>query len=171
MDSAASKKLALGFVAGAIATVTAHEIIDYILHAAGIFPRVPWSMTPAGVTGVPQIVSDIFWGGLWGVLFALISDKIPGENLTVKGLIFGIAGPAILGVFILLPLITGRFPLFFGGDVKLLGSVLLILAGFRRGDGLALWVPVEQNGHGLGRPFPDPRKGARGLPSLDQGIR
>ena len=46
MDSAASKKLALGFVAGAIATVTAHEIIDYILHAAGIFPRVPWSMTP-----------------------------------------------------------------------------------------------------------------------------
>ena len=45
-----------------------------------------------GVTGVPQIVSDIFWGGLWGVLFALISDKVPGENLTVKGLIFGIAG-------------------------------------------------------------------------------
>jgi hypothetical protein len=130
MDNALLKRLALGFVAGAIAVVTAHEIIDFILHAAGVFPRVPWSMTPAAVTGVPQIVSDMFWGGLWGVLFALISDRVPGENLTVKGLIFGIAGPAILGVFILVPLITGRFPLFFGGDVKLLGSVLLILAGF-----------------------------------------
>ena len=60
----------------------------------------------------------------------LISDKIPGGNLTVKGLIFGILGPAILGVFILVPLITGRFPLFFDFDLQLLGSVLLILAGF-----------------------------------------
>ena len=48
----------------------------------------------------------------------------------MKGLVFGIIGPAILGVFILVPLITGRFPLFFGFDPELLGSVLLILAGF-----------------------------------------
>lgn len=48
----------------------------------------------------------------------------------MKGLIFGILGPAILGVFILVPLITGRFPLFFGVDPQLLGSVVLILAGF-----------------------------------------
>jgi hypothetical protein len=45
-------------------------------------------------------------------------------------LIFGIIGPAILGVFILVPLFTGRFPLFFGFDPKMVGSVLLILAGF-----------------------------------------
>jgi hypothetical protein len=47
-----------------------------------------------------------------------------------KGLICGILGPAILGVFILVPLITGPFPLFFGFDPQLLGSVFLILAGF-----------------------------------------
>jgi hypothetical protein len=130
MESALLKKLAFGFVAGAIAVVTVHEIIDFILHATVGFPRVPWSMEPAATTGVPQIVSDVFWGGLWGILFALISDKIPGGSLTVKGLIFGIVGPAILGVFILVPLITGRFPLFFGFDLKLLACVLLILAGF-----------------------------------------
>ena len=130
MDSTMLRKLGIGFVAGAIAVVTVHEIIDYILHVAAGFPRVPWSMQPAAVTGVPQIVSDVFWGGLWGILFALVSDKLPGDNPTVKGLIFGIIGPAILGVFILVPLITGRFPLFFGFDLKLLGCVLLILAGF-----------------------------------------
>ncbi len=130
MESISLKNLVFGFIAGAIAVVTAHEIIDYILYSAGVFPRVPWSMEPVAGTGVPQIVSDMLWGGLWGVLFALICDKIPGGNLTVKGLIFGIVGPAILGVFILVPLITGRFPLFFDGDPKLLGSVLLILAGF-----------------------------------------
>jgi len=124
------KSLVFGFVAGAIAVVTAHEVINFILLKAGLFPRVPWSMEPAAMTGVPQIVSDMFWGGVWGILFVLFYGVIPGGNSTVKGLVFGIIGPAILGVFILVPLITGRFPLFFGFDVTLLGSVLLILAGF-----------------------------------------
>jgi len=124
------KSLVLGFIAGAIAVATAHEIIDFILLKAGIFPRVPWSMEPSAVTGVPQIISDMFWGGVWGILFVLLYGVIPGGGPTVKGLIFGIIGPAILGVFILVPLITGRFPLFFGFDPALVGSVLLILAGF-----------------------------------------
>jgi len=130
MDSVSFKHLLIGFVAGAIAVVTAHEIIDWVLLKAGLFPRVPWSMQPAAVTGVPQIVSDMFWGGLWGVLFALVQDRAPGGSLWLKGLIFGLIGPALIGVFILLPLITGRFPLFFGGDLKPIISVLLILAGF-----------------------------------------
>ena len=130
MDDVSMKSLALGFFAGAIAVVTAHEIIDFILLQAGMFPRVPWSMEPAAMTGVPQIVSDMFWGGVWGILFVLLYGFIPGGGPTVKGLIFGILGPAILGVFILVPLITGSFPLFFAFDPKPIVSVLLILAGF-----------------------------------------
>lgn len=124
------KNLLMGFLAAAIATITVHELINFVLLQAGLFPRAPWSMSPAAVTGVPQVLSDTFWGGLWGMLFALIQGSIPGGNLTVKGLIFGVVGPALIGVFILLPLITGRFPLFFGGDPKLIVSVLLILGGF-----------------------------------------
>ncbi len=63
-------------------------------------------------------------------MFTLARAWVPGPNLAIEGLIFGVLGPALLGVFILVPLITGRFPLFFGGDPALLGSVLLILAGF-----------------------------------------
>ena len=124
------KNLIFGFIAGAIATVTVHEIINYVLLQAGIFPRVPWSMTPVAATGVPQIISDMFWGGLWGSLFAAIWTSVPGGNLPIKGLIFGLIGPALIGVFILVPLLTGRIPLFLGGDPKLIGSVLLILGGF-----------------------------------------
>ncbi len=130
MDAITFKSLALGFVAGAIAVVTVHEFINFILLQAGVFPRVPWSMNPSAVTGVPQIVSDMFWGGVWGIIFVLLYSYIPGGGPTLKGLIFGIVGPAIIGVFILVPLITGRFPLFFDFDPKLIGSVLLILAGF-----------------------------------------
>lgn len=135
MTDLSLKTLLMGFIAGAIAVVTVHEIIDFLLLKAGLFQRVPWSMQPSAVTGVPQIVSDMFWGGLWGVLFALIQGSIPGDSLLVKGLIFGIVGPALIGVFILVPLITGRFPLFFGGDPKPIISVLLILAGFGAGMG------------------------------------
>ncbi|HIE68763.1 MAG TPA: hypothetical protein EYP98_00625 [Planctomycetes bacterium] len=124
------KSMVLGFIAAAIAVVTVHELISYILLQAGMFPREPWSMNPAAVTGVPQIISDMFWGGVWGILFALIYPFIPTNSPTLKGLIFGIVAPAIMGVLIALPLLTGRFPLFFGFDAKLVGSVLLILAGF-----------------------------------------
>jgi hypothetical protein len=130
LDAISPKSLLFGFIAGAIAVATAHEIINFILLKAGLFPRQPWSLQPSAVTGVPQIVSDMFWGGVWGILFVLLYSFIPGEGPTIKGLIFGIVGPAILGVFILVPLVTGRFPLFFGFDPKMLGSVLLILAGF-----------------------------------------
>ncbi len=135
MNESSVKSLVFGFIAGAIAVVTVHELINYILLQAGLFPRVPWSMTPSAVTGVPQIFSDMFWGGVWGIVFVLLYGVIPGGGPTVKGLIFGIVGPAILGVFILVPLITGRFPIFFGFDPKLIGSVLLILAGFGAGMG------------------------------------
>jgi hypothetical protein len=147
MKDVSVKNLILGFVAGAIAVVTVHEIVNFVLLQAGVFPRVPWSMEPAAMTGLPQIVSDAFWGGLWGVLFALIVDSIPGGSFTIKGLIFGIVGPAIIGVFILVPLITGRFPLFFGGDPKLIGSVLLILAAFGAGMGWLYGLFTSRTAH------------------------
>ena len=129
------KSMVLGFIAAAVAVLTVHELISYILLQAGIFPREPWSMKPAAVTGLPQIISDMFLGGFWGVLFALIYPFIPGGSPTLKGLIFGIVAPAILGVLIAIPLLTGRFPLFFGFDAKMIGSVLLILAGCGAGMG------------------------------------
>jgi hypothetical protein len=130
MDTISLEALLFGFVAGAIAVVTVHEIISFILLRAGLFSRQPWNMQRSAVTGVPQIVSDMFWGGVWGIVFALLYAFIPGTDPAIKGLIFGILGPAVIGVFILVPLITGRFPLFFGFDLKKIVSVLLILGGF-----------------------------------------
>lgn len=135
MPDLSLKHILFGFLAGVIATVTIHELIKLALFNAGIFPRSPWSMNPAAMTGLPQIASDAFWGGLWGALFAVVFDYVPGAGATSKGLVFGILGPALLGVFLLVPLITGRFPVFFGGDPKMIGSVLLILAGFGAATG------------------------------------
>ena len=135
MTNVSLRNLICGFIVGAIAVMTVHEVVNFLLLELGLFPRIPWSMEPAAMTGLPQFLSDAFWGGLWGVLFALSVSCIPGRSATVRGLVFGIVGPAVIGVFILVPLITGRFPLFFGGDPKLIVSVLLILGAFGAGMG------------------------------------
>ena len=126
------KAILLGFLAGAIATLTVHEIISWIF-TTGIWTgwgRHSWNMAPAAMTGVPQIVSDTFWGGAWGALFPVIFGMYPKGPLTLKGMLFGIIGPALIGVFIAMPMITQRWPLFFDGNSSIVIPVLCILAGF-----------------------------------------
>ena len=65
-------------------------------------------MTPAiPPWGVPRLVNNIFWGGLWGALFALIYEWIPGGMSWLKGLIFGLL-IVVVSNWILLPLIKGQ---------------------------------------------------------------
>lgn len=135
MEGTSFKAIVLGFIAGAIATATVHEAINWVLLQQGIFPRIPWDMEPI-TTGplaeyqIPKLVSAMFWGGVWGSVFAIILGNAPTGSMTLKGILLGIIGPAVIGVFVLVPLITGRFPLFFDGDPNMIGSVLLILAGY-----------------------------------------
>jgi energy-converting hydrogenase Eha subunit A len=127
------KAIVLGFIAGAIATLTVHEIISAIFHNPNVWtgwPRQSWNLEPAEMTGVPQIISDMFWGGLWGALFGLILGSRPQGSMTVRGAILGIVGPALIGVFLAVPLLTQKFPVFFDGDPSKIIPVLVILAGF-----------------------------------------
>ena len=124
------KSIVLGFIAGAVATVTIHEIISqlFAMYWTG-WGRVSWNMAPNDM-GVPQILSDIFWGGLWGSVFGLILGVHPRGMMTIRGAILGIIGPALIGVFLAVPLLTHKFEPFFGGDASKIIPVLCILAGF-----------------------------------------
>jgi hypothetical protein len=130
------KAIVLGFIAGAIATVTIHEVISWLfLNYWTGWDRPSWNMEPVSNSlypdlVMPQIASDAFWGGLWGSLFGLILGARPEGMMTIRGAILGIFLPALIGVFIAIPFLTGRFPPFFGGDVSKLIPVLVILAGW-----------------------------------------
>lgn len=128
--------LAFGFLAAAVAVVTAHEGIVLILNKAGLLPKAPWSLEPIGPWKVPTIVNSIFWGGLWGVVYAAVHHRIPGDQTAIKGAIFGLL-IALVSNFTLLPLIK-RKPLFMGGNLKLIACVLVILAGFGAATALIL---------------------------------
>lgn len=134
----AIKGIVLGFIAGALATLTVHELISWIFTIPSLWTgwdRVSWDLTPVGnpflpdVT-VPKIVSATFWGGLWGSLFGLILGPRPQGSTTMAGVILGIIGPALTGIFLAVPYLTGRFEPFFGGDSGKIVPVLVVLAAW-----------------------------------------
>lgn len=147
MQDAISRNPLLGFVAAAIAVVTAHQAIVYALAlpSVGLLPPTTqaWSTRPYGPFSVPTIANSIFWGGLWGALFGLIWDKLPGGAMWLKGLIFGLI-ITVISNWTLLPLIrralgvtnAAQIALFSGGDPKRMLAVALILGGFGAMTGL-----------------------------------
>ena len=136
------ERTVFGFIAGAISVLVAHEGIIYVLNAAGYIATQGWSMTPAiPPWGVPRLVNNVFWGGLWGVLFAWLKDRIPGRMAWLKGLIFGL-GIVLVSNWILLPLIKGQIfgqpnqVLFGGWNLQRMLIVLIILGAFGTGLGI-----------------------------------
>ena len=103
---------------------------------AGLISVKPWSFDPVGPFAIPSIVNGMFWAGLWGILFALIWPRIPGNSMPVKGAIFGLLGPILAGRWLLVPLIKGE-PLFAGWNLSTMAAHILI--GLAFGAGLA-WI-------------------------------
>ena len=149
MTSTLPKALAMGFVAGALAVPLFHQGMVLMLHLAGQIPSFPWSMRPVPPYGVPTLANQMFWGGLWGALFAVVADAIPGRRLWLKGVIFGLLGPWLLGNGVLVPLIKGG-PLLFGFAVPrmLIGAAI----GAAFGLGLALIYGLLRSRR-IGRPM------------------
>lgn len=131
----------LGFIAAALSVVAVHQVIVMILHQLGLLPVQPWSMTPIGPWGVPTLVNQMFWGGLWGIVYALTQYRLPGREAWIKGVVFGLI-VAVVGNFILVPLFKSQAP-FMGGDLKKMTLVLLIHIGF--GIGTALIYRLLKN--------------------------
>lgn len=99
------RRMALGFIAGFIAVPTFHQVALGVLHLAGITPSAPWPMAPVPPFGVPAILSASFWGGVWGIVLALV---LPARAPTVRWLLtatlFGAVAPTLVAWFVVLPL-------------------------------------------------------------------
>jgi len=101
-----------GFLAGALGVIVFHQLAIW-----GWAGRTPWSnWAPVPPWGVPTLVSQTFWGGLWGVLLAVVSAAAPRlfPRRPLGGLLFYVAA---LAFGALLPTLAGWYlvPLFKGG--------------------------------------------------------
>lgn len=124
-----------GFAAAAIAVVIFHQGMWEILHLAGKMPP-PFPMAPTPPFGVPQIVSLMFWGGIWGGLFGLALPRLPGMPLVLAGFLCGMVA-TLFALFVVFPL--KGLPL--GNGFTPWGLLIPVLINGAWGIGLGLILP------------------------------
>jgi hypothetical protein len=130
----------LGFAAGVLSVLVFHQGTAWLLHMAGQVPNPPYGTRPIPPFGVPQIVNQCFWGGLWGIVIAVLLRRF-----RVPDLLFGfLFGAVALGLtnWVVLPAIKGG-AFFAGGDLRRMAITVAIVGPF--GWGVALLLRVLRN--------------------------
>jgi hypothetical protein len=108
-----ARTLILGFVAGAISVLVFHQGMIFLLYMMKQTPNFPWNVTAMKTgMGLPILINQMFWGGLWGVGFAAIGHLIPVTHNILRGAVYGLLGPFLLGGGVLVPLLKQTGPYF-----------------------------------------------------------
>ena len=139
MSSSLTKILA-GFLAGALAILIFHQGMYAVMQMLQLpLQGKPWSTAPdAAAFGMPRLLNQMFWGGLWGILFAHLIHMLPGHMNWLKGFVFGMVFPMLLGSWLIVAAIKGQ-PLFSGAFAKGGFNILALRNGFLL-NGLAFGV-------------------------------
>jgi len=138
---AISARLALGFGAAALSHVIFQGALGAALHAANLVPELVWSLEPVPPFGVPATVNNMFWDGLWGMLYALLEPRLTARlGRLPGGLLLGLAS-LLTFWFVVLPLKgAGVGGGFHGAEVAIdvafdltfgIGTAILFWAGSR----------------------------------------
>jgi hypothetical protein len=153
-------KIVAGFLAGALAVLIFHQGMYLIMQSYLGFQLqgAPWR-TNATVLwpelfralkmtapSVPQILHQMIWGGLFGILFAFVIDSMPGGAAIIKGFVFGMIFPMLLGSWLIVAWVKSR-PLMAGAFAKGGFNVMALRNGFLLngvafGLGLGLLYPM-----------------------------
>jgi hypothetical protein len=137
MRTNSSAQLLFGFIAGFLATLIFHQLALALLWSIGVAPSSPFSMAATQPFGVPAVLSLSLWGGVWGILFALIHGRFPGRGgYWVAAFLFGAILPSLIALMVVLPL-KGQ-PMGGGWHPPLLLTAFLINGVWGIGTGLIL---------------------------------
>jgi hypothetical protein len=132
------KHLVFGFVAGALAAISVHELVKLLVVGSQAVSS-SWDLGLGAsytVAGLPRLANAALWGGLWGIVFSIVFGAVPEGSMTLRGAVLGILGPAIAVSLLIAPLLRGTAP-FLGGDVP---GVLAVLATFAAFGAATAWL-------------------------------
>jgi hypothetical protein len=93
------------FIAGFVGIALFHQGSGWLLNLIGVYPP-QYKTQPIPPFGVPQIVSQCFWGGLWGIVLAWALAHWRNVNYWLLAFSFGLIVPTLVGWFVV-PLIKG----------------------------------------------------------------
>lgn len=100
------KLLALGFIAGFVATVIFHQGAWYMLVEADVIPpdRPAWPLDPIPPFGMPSVISKAVWGGLWGAALAPLLAHLSGASYWASWTVVGALALTLVAFFVVPPL-------------------------------------------------------------------
>lgn len=138
-------KVVSGFVAGFLATLIFHQLTLTLLWVLKIAPFAPFPMAPTRPFGVPAVFSLAFWGGIWGIIYALIDNRFPaGFGYWITAFLFGAIFPSMVALLVVLPL-KGK-PVGGGWMPPLLITAFLINGAWGVGTGLIHRYTLRRSG-------------------------
>ncbi len=130
------QRVLAGFIAGFIAVLAFHQPMLLLLGAAGFTKATVYSMHHTAPFGVPHVISLAFWGGVWGILFALIQHRFgEGSTYWLNAFLFGAMFPTLVAWFVVAQL--KGLPIAANGDNR--GMMTGILVNGAWGVGTALF--------------------------------
>lgn len=140
-----SIRLFFGFIAGFLATLIFHQLCLYVLWAMDYAPFAPFVMAPTEPFGVPVLFSLAFWGGIWGILYAMIDQRFPARcGYWLTAFLFGAIFPSLVALLVVLPL-KGK-AMGGGWHAPLLVTAFLINGAWGVGTGLFLKLFLRWSG-------------------------
>lgn len=125
------------FIAGFLSVLIFHQGVWAVFAAAGKTPAPAWDMKAVPPFRVPQVMSSSLWGGVWGVLLALVMpSSVPA--LGYWGTCIGVGGllTTLVALFVVFPMKGRAFAA--GWDPGIWASALMVNAAWGFGFGLLL---------------------------------
>jgi hypothetical protein len=138
-NTMSARMIVLAFVAGVLATLIPHQLV---LLALGV-PA--YSRAPTQPFGIWEFVSLSFFGGLWGIVIALIVQRLrPPMNDWLGWLILGAILPSLVFFVVVTPL---KYPPALIYKVQLFIVVPIVNAIW----GIATWAIIKAGNMAMGR--------------------
>ena len=117
------KIITLGFIAGFLSVLVFHQGTVFLLNVQGnnVPGIVEWfgrtgpafNMMPVPPFGVPTVISQAFWGGLWGIALAALLRSAPVPDL-FTGFVFGVVLVTLVAFTVVAQ--AKGLPMFAGGN-------------------------------------------------------
>lgn len=132
-----SARSLFGFIAGFISTLIFHQLTLGLLWETGLAPSAPFSLVATHPFGLPALLSLAFWGGVWGIVFALSERNFArGGGYWVAAFLFGAILPSLVALLVVLPL-KGR-PMGAGWQAHVWLTAFLVNGAWGIGTGIFL---------------------------------
>lgn len=146
LQSKKIKRLLIGFVGGFFSVLIFHQGSLAILHSIDFIPFAPYATKPTSPFGIPQIWSQAFWGGIWGILLAIATVRLHHQlPYWSTSILLGSLLPTTVFLFVVMP-IKG-IPVAGGWDPNIIVTGLIINAAWGIGVAFLLRVAASSEAY------------------------